>query len=72
VRFEWDSEKAAENLGKHGVSFDEAAAVFFDPLSIAISDPEHSVGAAIHHLGGSSSGRVLVVAHTERGGRHDV
>jgi uncharacterized DUF497 family protein len=35
VRFEWNGRKAAANLRKHGVSFDEAASVFFDPLSTA-------------------------------------
>jgi uncharacterized protein len=68
VRFEWDSEKAAESLRKHGVSFDEAATVFFDPLSMTIPDPEHSIGERrFITMGGSSTGRVLVVAHTERG-----
>ncbi|MGH9369830.1 MAG: BrnT family toxin, partial [Thermoanaerobaculia bacterium] len=33
MRFEWDPAKAAENLAKHGVSFQEAATVFRDPLS---------------------------------------
>jgi len=41
--FEWDAEKAESNLQKHGVSFDEAATVFFDLLSITIPDPLHSV-----------------------------
>lgn len=34
--FEWDTEKAESNLQKHGVSFEEAATVFFDPLSLTI------------------------------------
>jgi uncharacterized DUF497 family protein len=32
VRFEWNALKATANLRKHGVSFDEAASVFFDLL----------------------------------------
>lgn len=40
--FEWDEEKAEENLRKHKVSFDEAKTVFNDPLSITIADPQHS------------------------------
>ena len=40
--FEWDEEKAAENLTKHGVSFCEASTVFSDPLSRTIPDPLHS------------------------------
>lgn len=68
MRFEWDSDKAAENLRKHGVSFDEAATAFFDPLSVTIPDPDHSVGERrFITMGASSTGRLLVVAHTERG-----
>jgi hypothetical protein len=44
MRFEWDPEKAAENLVNHGFSFEEAATVFFDPLSATGADPDHSVG----------------------------
>ena len=40
--FEWDEEKAAENLTKHGVSFSEASTVFADPVSLTIPDPLHS------------------------------
>jgi len=39
--FEWDPAKAAENLRKHGVSFDEATEAFGDPLSINMPDPGH-------------------------------
>jgi uncharacterized DUF497 family protein len=42
VHFEWDPEKAATNLSKHGVSFREAATVFADPLSLTLDDPDHS------------------------------
>jgi len=68
MRFEWDSEKAAENLRKHRISFDEAATAFFDPLSRTITDPDHSVGERrFITMGASSGGRLVVVAHTERG-----
>lgn len=40
--FEWDPAKAAANLAKHGVSFDEAAMAFGDPMSVVIADPDHS------------------------------
>jgi uncharacterized DUF497 family protein len=43
VQFEWDPNKAAENLSKHGVSFDEAISVFGDPLAMTIDDPDHSI-----------------------------
>ena len=42
VEFDWDPDKATSNLRKHGVSFDEAATVFADPLSITVPDPDHS------------------------------
>jgi uncharacterized DUF497 family protein len=40
--FEWDEEKAGQNLRKHGVSFDEAVTAFADPLSVTVPDPRHS------------------------------
>ncbi len=65
--FEWDAEKAKANLQKHGVSFDEAATVFFDPLSITIPDPLHSgVESRFVITGLSQQQRHLVVVHTER------
>jgi hypothetical protein len=42
MEFEWDDRKAGYNLQKHGVSFTEAATVFYDPLSITFDDPDHS------------------------------
>jgi uncharacterized DUF497 family protein len=42
VYFQWDAAKAKANLRKHGVSFDEAASVFFDPLAVSGNDPDHS------------------------------
>lgn len=42
AEFEWDIEKAESNLQKHEISFEEAATVFFDPLSLTIPAPLHS------------------------------
>jgi hypothetical protein len=42
LTFEWDANKAKSNLAKHGVSFEQAATLFGDPLSITIPDPAHS------------------------------
>jgi uncharacterized DUF497 family protein len=42
MRFEWDPEKAASNIRKHGISFDEAVTVFKDPLAIIFDDITHS------------------------------
>jgi uncharacterized DUF497 family protein len=68
VRFEWDSRKAAQNRARHGVSFEEAATVFRDPLSALGADPDHSLDEErFVTFGVSASGRYLVVANTERG-----
>jgi len=68
LQFGWDSAKAVENLAKHGVSFQEAATVFRDPLSATGADPGHSIGEErFITFGVSTSGRLLVVAHTEDG-----
>ena len=68
MQFEWNPAKAAENLAKHGVSFEEAATVFRDTLSATGADPDHSVGEERFIIFGlSTSGRLLVVAHTEHG-----
>ena len=42
MEFEWDPDKAARNLTKHGVEFAEAATVFGDPLAVTFYDPDHS------------------------------
>ncbi len=66
--FEWDEEKARENREKHGVSFEEAATVFADALSLTINDPLHSFGKKRFVLiGESMEQEILVVVHAERG-----
>ena len=66
MRFEWNALKAAANLRKHGVSFAEAASVFFDPLSATGDDPDHSLDERrFVTFGMSSSGHLLVVAHAQ-------
>ena len=68
MEFEWDREKAAQNLEKHDVSFDEAVTVFHDPLAATFDDPDHSAGERrFITIGYSSQNRLIVVAHTERG-----
>ena len=67
VDYEWDQEKAASNLDKHGVSFEEAATVFSDPLYIDFYDPDHSVDEHRYLImGQSTAGRLLIVSYTER------
>jgi hypothetical protein len=70
VEFEWDAKKAARNLRKHKVSFIEATTVFGDFLGTTAADPAHSSGEQrFITVGLSSLGRLLMVAHTERGER---
>ena len=66
-QFEWHEAKAKANVGRHGVSFEEASTVFGDPLAVLLPDPDHSRGEErFLVLGMSSRRRVLVVSHTER------
>ena len=68
MQFEWDPEKAAANLTKHGVSFEEASSVFGDPLATTVPDPEHSVEEQrFLTTGMSSQQRVVIVWHADRG-----
>jgi uncharacterized DUF497 family protein len=64
---EWHAAKAASNLEKHGVSFEEAATVFNDPLQVHYPDQAHSIGEQrFICLGVSNHGRLLKLAYTER------
>jgi len=68
MRFEWDGSKAAANLKKQRVSFDEAVTVFYDPLAATFADPDHSQDESrLVTVGYSAQGRLLVVCHVERG-----
>ncbi len=68
LSFEWDAQKASANQRKHGVSFEEAATAFGDPLSVTIPDPDHSEDEDRFILLGSTyRGRMVVVVHTDRG-----
>ena len=68
LTFEWDDQKAQENVRRHGVSFEESSTIFGDPLSLTIEDPLHSVEEdRLITIGLSLVGSVLVVVHTERG-----
>ena len=65
--FEWDEEKAAANLKKHKITFEEAKTVFADPLAITIDDPKHSIDERrFVDTGASANGKILVVSYTER------
>ena len=65
--FEWDSDKAASNLAKHGVSFSEATTVFADPFAVYLDDGS-GIGRMVV-IGTSLRDRLLCVVHVERGER---
>ena len=67
MEFEWDPEKAAANIRRRRVSFNEAATVLEDPLSTTFPNEAHSEDEMrFVTVGVSQRGRLLVVAHTER------
>jgi len=67
VRFEWDPAKAAINIRKHGVSFDEAVTVFKDPLAFIFDDIAHSEHEHREIIIGTSAfRRMILVCFVER------
>lgn len=66
VDFEWDEDKAASNLQKHGIDFADAVGVFDDPLALSMPDDDPSEERFIG-LGMDMLGRLLVVIYTFRG-----
>ena len=67
MQFEWDENKARQNLSKHGVSFEEAKTIFDDPLYIDFYDPDHSDNEQRYLIVGQSNrGRILILSYTER------
>lgn len=69
MHFEWDPRKAASNLSKHSISFDEAVTVLNDPMLITVMDDEHSEDEERYiTVGLSNASRLLMVAHTDRNG----
>jgi hypothetical protein len=69
MNFEWDPPKASANVKKHGITFDEAATVFLDPMALSGPDPDHSLDESRYiSFGVSSVGHLLAVSHTYRPG----
>lgn len=67
MKFEWDENKAAVNLSKHGISFEEARTVFDDPLYVDFYDPDHSDEEERYIIVGEpQQGNLLIVSYTER------
>jgi uncharacterized protein len=64
VTYEWDPAKAAINVKKHRVSFEEAASVFLDPAALTFWDPDHSTAEDREiTIGRSTQQTILFVAH---------
>lgn len=71
IKFEWDSAKAAANIKKHGISFEEAQSAFYDEFAIQFFDDDHSSAEDRFLLLGMSTGsRLLLIAHCEREAGH--
>ena len=68
MKFEWDDQKAVENLAKHGVTFGEATEVFYDPNAVEVEDDEHSLDETRFVIIGYSTSRLLFVVFAERHG----
>jgi uncharacterized DUF497 family protein len=70
MEFEWNPDKAELNREKHGISFEEAATVFNDSLSVTFPDPDHSIGESRYVIMGVPRfGQLLIVSHTDRGAK---
>ena len=70
MKYEWDQNKAASNLSKHGVCFEEAKTVFDDSLYLDFFDPDHSYSEDRYIIiGQSSMNRLLLVSYTEYDGK---
>jgi len=65
VRFQYDPEKAAANLEKHGISFADAEGVFQDPLAVTVEDPDAEGERRFVAVGLGSAGDLLIVVYTE-------
>lgn len=67
LHFEWDVNKAASNLRKHGVSFEDATEVFRDPLALTLVDENHGQNEERWiTLGQAGNRKLVVVVHTWR------
>ena len=67
MEFEWDEAKAASNLLKHGVRFDQAIDAFADPDALEVIDARADYGEERVILIGQATPGVLLVVYTERG-----
>lgn len=73
MEFEYDAAKGALNFKKHGLTFEEAATIFGDPMAYTFADPDHSVGEERWLvLGMSHSARLFAVIYTHRGEKYRI
>ena len=66
MRLQYDSDKAAANLRKHGVSFADAEGVLEDPLAVTVEEPDAEGERRLITVGLGSAGELLVVVYAER------
>ena len=67
MSYEWDASKAAANLAKHGVGFEEATTMFEDVYALTYRDLDHTlVEARYLTVGMSATNRVLIVVTADR------
>jgi uncharacterized DUF497 family protein len=73
-KFEWDPIKAAANARNHHVNFEQAAAIFKDPMALTRFDSENSSDSEYGWVTLGLSGRqhYVVVVHTFKDERDDV
>ena len=66
LTFVWDRKKAALNLKKHGISFEDASTVFDDPFEVTVYDADHSFEEhRFITLGQMANGRIIVLCYKE-------
>lgn len=70
MRFQYDPEKAAANLRKHGVSFADAEGVFQDSLAVTFEDPGAEGERRFVAVGLGNAGELLVIVYSEREGEY--
>lgn len=66
IEFEWDTNKAASNLKKHGISFEEAQSVFYDDFAVQFFDENSVSEDRFLMLGMSNEARILIICYCER------
>ena len=68
LEFEWDDEKSACNVAKHGIAFEEARTAFFDPMRVDLYDMKHSLTEDRWKVLGIAGFTLIMVNYTERDG----